>query len=110
MHSQTGSKVARVIRQTVERTPQGKQPRYDWVIVHAWSWFKKASGNDENAEDMSQEDAAAKGGQSIYAPVTWCAGRLPASIRTVGPEELVWRIRLKHNPEQTKRLIQDWPR
>jgi hypothetical protein len=106
----TPAKVARVIQKTVEDTPPGEQPRYDWVIVHAWSWFKKASGNDENAENMPQEDAAAKGGQSVYAPVTWCAERLPANIRTVGPEELIWRIRMKHNPEQTKKLIQDWPR
>jgi len=106
----TPAKVARVIRQTVEKTPRGEQPRYDWVIVHAWSWFKKTSGNDENAEDMPQEDAAAKGGQSVYAPVTWCAERLPSNIRTVSPEELIWRIRMKYNPEQTKKLIQEWPR
>jgi len=106
----TPAKVARVIRQTVEETPRGEQPRYIWVIVHAWSWFKKASGNNEKAEDMPQEDAATKGGQSVYAPFTWCAERLPANIRTVGPEELSWRIRMKHNPEQTKKLIQDWSR
>lgn len=106
----TPAKVARVIRQTVEQTSRGAQPRYDWVIVHAWSWFKKASGNDEAAEDMPQEEAVAKGGQSLFAPVTWCAERLPANIRTVAPEELIWRIRMQHNPGQTKKLIQDWPR
>ena len=104
----TPAKVAREIRQSVENAPRGETPRYDWVIVHAWSWFKKASGTDENAEDMPQEDAAAKGGQSVYGPVTWCAERLPANIRTVSPEELIWRIRMKHNPEQTKKLIQQW--
>ena len=106
----TPAKIAREIRQTVEKTTPGGQPRYDWVIVHAWSWFKKASGDDENAEDMPQEDAIAKGGQSVFAPVAWCAGRLPPNIRTVGPEELIWRIRMQHKPEQTKKLIQDWPR
>jgi len=106
----TPAKVAREIRQTVEQTPRGEPPRYDWVIVHAWSWFKKAAGNDENAENMSPEEAAAQGGQSVFAPVTWCAERLPANIRTVGPEELIWRIRMQHNPAQTKKLIQDWPR
>ena len=109
----TPAKVAREIRQSVENAPQDELPRYDWVIVHAWSWFKQAPGNDENAEDMMpqapREEAVAKGGQSIYAPVTWCAGRLPANIRTVSPEELIWRIRMKHNPEQTKKLIQQWP-
>jgi hypothetical protein len=108
----TPAKVAREIRQTVEKTPRDEPPRYDWVIVHAWSWFKKVPGNDENAEDMPEQDpaaATAKGGQSIYGPVTWCAQRLPSNIRTVGPEELIWRIRMKHDPEQTKNLIQEWP-
>ncbi|HVM63012.1 MAG TPA: hypothetical protein VMV72_19290 [Verrucomicrobiae bacterium] len=104
----TPAKIARVIRQSVENTPRDDGPRYDWVIVHAWSWFKKAPGEDENAEDMPQQDAAANGGQSIYGPATWCAERLPGSIRVVRPEELVWRIRMKHNTEQTARLIRGW--
>jgi GxGYxYP putative glycoside hydrolase C-terminal domain len=109
----TPAKVARMIHQTVDNTPRAEQPRYDWVIVHAWSWFKQAPGNDGNAEDMPQmppEEAAAQGGQSLYAPATWCAHRLPASIHIVAPEELVWRLRMKHNPEQTKKLIQEWLR
>ena len=108
--SGTPAKVAREIRQTVESTPPSELPRYDWVITHTWSWFRKAPGANENAEDMPKENAAAQGGVRGYTPVTWCAERLPSNIRTVGPEELIWRIRMKHNPEQTKKLIQDWPR
>jgi hypothetical protein len=110
--SGTPAKVAREIRQTVEKAAAAELPRYDWVNVHAWSWFKKTPGTDEDAEDVTQEEgeAQAQGGERIYRPAMWCADRLPANIRTVGPEELVWRIRMKHNPEQTKKLIQDWPR
>jgi hypothetical protein len=106
----TPAKIAREIRQTVENGQPAERPRYDWVNVHAWSWFKKAPGTDEDAEDMPQplEGVAAQGGVRGYAPVTWCVERLPSSIRTVGPEELIWRIRMKHNPEQTKKLIQEW--
>jgi hypothetical protein len=107
--SGTPAKVSHEIRQTVGDTPPAELPRYDWVNVHAWSWFKKAPGAEENAEDLPQEDAEAQGGTRGYTPATWCVERLPASIRTVGPEELVWRIRMKHNPEQTRKLIQDWP-
>ena len=81
--------------------------------MHVWSWFKPAPGENEKAEDMpsmSREEAAALGGQSLYSPARWCAERLPANIRTVSPEELIWRVRMKHNPEQTKKWIQDWPR
>ena len=57
---------------------------------------------------MPQENAEAQGGERVYRPVTWCVERLPANIRTVGPEELIWRIRMKHNPEQTNKSIQEW--
>jgi hypothetical protein len=105
----TPAKVAREIRQTVESAPPGELPRNDWVIAHVWSWFKRAPGADESAEDMPQENAAAQGGVRGYTPVTWCAARLSSNIRVVGPEELIWRIRMKHDAEQTKKLITAWP-
>ena len=104
----TPAKVARDIRQTVEKTSRGELPRYDWVITHAWSWFRKAPGTEENTENLPQETAAANGGVRGYSPVTWCAERLPVSVRTVSPEELAWRIRMKHDPLLTKRLIAEF--
>ena len=98
----TPAKVTREIRQTTDASPS---PRYDWAIAHAWSYFRNAPGNDENAEDIPQENAEAKGGVRGYSPVLWCAERLPASIRVVNPEELAWRIRMAHNPAQTRSLI-----
>jgi hypothetical protein len=100
--------VAHEIAQTVEKTPEEQLPRYDWALSHVWSYFKKAPGNDENAEDMPQGNAGAKHGVRGYTPVVWCAERLPADIRVISPEEMVWRIRMKHNPAQTKALIQNW--
>ncbi|MGA2557496.1 MAG: hypothetical protein ABSG04_14615 [Verrucomicrobiota bacterium] len=101
----TPARVARAIRDTVEKSPADQLPRYDWVIAHAWSWFKRAPGSDENAEDMRQENAAAQGGVCGYSPVTWCAERLPEGIRVVSPEELAWRIRMKHDGAATRKLI-----
>ena len=74
----TPAKVAREIRRTVESTAPAQLPRYDWVIAHAWSYFKQSPGADENAENLTQDNAEANGGARGYAPVTWCAGRLPA--------------------------------
>ena len=105
----TPAKIAREIRQTVENASSDQLPRYDWVIDHVWSWFKRAPGTDENAENMPQENAATEGGVRGYSPVTWCAERLPANVRVVSPEELVWRIRMKHNPPQTEKLISQFP-
>ena len=101
----TPAKIAREMAKTVEKMPADQLPRYDWVICHAWSWFKKSPGSDENAENMPQENAATQGGVRGYSPVTWCAERLPPTVRVVSPEELVWRIRMKHDPSQTKKLI-----
>jgi hypothetical protein len=103
----TPARVAREIRNTVASARPAELPRYDWVIAHVWSWFKHAPGSDEKAEDL--ENASAPGGVRGFTPVTWTAARLPANIRTVHPEELLWRIRMKHDPEQTKRLIAAWP-
>lgn len=101
----TPAKVAREIRETVEKTSRPQTPRYDWVIAHVWSYFQRRPGPDEDAENMPQENAAAAGGVRGYSPVTWCGERLPASIRIVSPEELAWRIRMQHDPSQTKKLI-----
>jgi len=101
----TPAKVAREIRQTVENTQPAQLPRFDWVIDHVWSYFKHAPGTDEDAENMPQENAANENGVRGYSPVAWCAERLPAGIRAVSPEELAWRIRMKHDPSQTEKLI-----
>ncbi len=109
-HAGTPAKVAREIRQTVDEITPGQPPRNDWVIAHAWSYFKKAPGSDDDAENMPQENAAAAGGMRGYTPVTWCAERLPASIRVVNPDELAWRVRMQHNPAQTKELMEQLQR
>lgn len=103
--SGTPAKVAREIRQTVEQTPQERLPRYDWVIDHVWSYFKNSPGTDENGENMAQDSAETQHGLSGYQPAKWCAERLPADIRVIGPEEMAWRIRMKHNPSQTNVLL-----
>jgi len=108
--SGTPAKIAREIREAVGKTPPEELPRHDWVITHAWSYFRKAPGTDENAESLPQANAAAEGGLRGYAPVTWCAERLPANIRVISPEELVWRIRMKHDPAQTKMFMGQFDR
>jgi len=101
----TPAKVAREIRQTTDGTAPAQPPRQDWVIAHVWSYFKYSPDTDENAENLPQEAAEAHGGVRGYSPVVWCAERLPAGVRVVNPEELAWRIRMQHDPAQTKRLV-----
>ena len=108
----TPAKIAREIRETVESTPRLEMPRYDWVLNHAWSYFKQAPGTNESAEDLPRkqdlkpgEKYEDLGGVRGYSAALWCAERLPESIRVVSPDEMLWRIRMKHNPAQTKKLI-----
>jgi hypothetical protein len=103
--SGTPAKIAREIKQTVEQTPKERLPRYDWVIDHVWSYFKNSPGTDENAENVAQESALAHNGLRGYRPAEWCAERLPADIRVMSPEEMAWRIRMRHNPSQTNALL-----
>ena len=102
--SGTPAKVAREIR----KAASGKVVRNDWVIIHAWSYFRKALGNDENTEDMNQSDAENQGGVRGYSPAVWCAERLPANVKVVTPEELAWRIRMKRDAKTTKKLIEEF--
>lgn len=99
----TPAKVAREIRESCA----GKTPHYDWVSVHAWSYFKRIAGNDETAEDMPQTNAEAQGGIRGYTAALSCAERLPVDVRVVTPDELVWRIRMKHDAAATSRLLEE---
>ena len=97
---------AKIAREITESVAQSTKPRYDWAITHAWSYFKKSTTRDETAENLPQENAPSNGGLRGYIPVTWCADRLPSNIRVISPEELLWRIRMQHNPNQTRKQIE----
>ncbi|QEH34723.1 hypothetical protein OJF2_32650 [Aquisphaera giovannonii] len=101
----TPAKVARLIRESdAAAAKAGEPPRLDWAIVHAWSYFRRAPGVDEAAEEIPQDEGPSRGVRG-YVPATWCAERLPDSIRVVSPEELAWRIRMRHDPEATRKAI-----
>ena len=102
--SGTPAKVAREIKQTVEQTPHEKLPRYDWVIAHVWSYFKESPGTDENAEQLSQENATTNWNTGLFAG-SLVRRTFASHIRVISPEEMVWRMRMKHDPSQTKEFM-----
>jgi hypothetical protein len=104
----TPAKIAREINQNVQQAKREARQNLDWVIVHCWSYFKQAAGANEDAENMQQQNAEQQGGVRGYAPVKWCVDRLPPEVRVVSPEELLWRIRMEHNPAQTRRVLKNW--
>jgi hypothetical protein len=100
--SGTPAKVAREIRESAS----SEGPRHDWAIVHAWSYFRRVPGADENAENLPQNQAQALGGVRGFKAALWCSERLPTDVRVVTPGELIWRIRMAHNPKATKKLLE----
>ncbi len=48
------------------------------------------------------EDRAAVRG---VAAVEWCMERLAPSVHVVSLEEVLWRIRMKHDPDATRKII-----
>ena len=101
----TPAKVAREIRQTLEKTEPAGLPRYDWAVAHAWSYFRPAPGADEDAENPTPGPTPPADGVRGYAPVTWCTRRLPADVRPMDVEEMAWRLRMRRDPGPTRAAI-----
>jgi len=38
-------------------------------------------------------------------PVSWCIDRSDKKIKVVSPKDLLWRVRMKHNREETLNTI-----
>ena len=74
--------------------------KFSAVIVHAWSSF-----NDTGvSEDESAENAS--GGTFRGASAAeMCARRLDDKYEVVNMQEMIWRIRMQHSPEQTKKYL-----
>lgn len=71
-----------------------------WTVVHAWSRYRRnSSGAIVDAEDSDR--TASRGVKAV----SWCVERLTSPTQVVSLEELLWRIRMKHDPETTRAII-----
>jgi len=74
-------------------------------IVSGWYIIAPPDGTillrrlHENAQ-YGQPDTSAG-----VTPIGWCIERLDKNIKVVSPEELLWRLRMEHNPIQTRKAI-----
>jgi hypothetical protein len=74
----------------------GKQSStLSWTIVHAWS-------------DFSRSSKVTKSPAIGFNPVKATESLLSEGIKTVSANELLWRMRMKYRPDQTKRLKSLW--
>lgn len=73
------------------------QEHLGWTIVHAWSAFR----NPVNKSDTKKQHGV--------EPVVWIKELIDKrKTKIVSIEELLWRLRMLHNPEDTKALINHW--
>jgi hypothetical protein len=92
----TPAKIARLINGRADTE------RFSFATVHAWSSFREA--DHEQDEEVPGESGGVRG----LLPVSWCVRRLKSTVKVVTPEELIWRLRMEHDPAATKEVIRKW--
>lgn len=76
--------------------------KLDWTIVHAWSEFADPSSGKADPAKGVKDDTARRGVPAVW----WTKERINENTTIVSLEELLWRIRMKHDPEATKRVME----
>lgn len=96
------------------RTDTTANAKFSLVCVHAWSKFlDRGTDSDETAENLPEYEKIPWDDPRIVhsaGAAELCARRLGDGFRTVNAEELIWRIRMEHNPEETRRAVREWQR
>ena len=75
-------------------------PEFNLICIHAWSRF---SDQGKDCDDLAETKDATTGGPGIARLLE---NHLDDSYETVSLEELIWQIRMKHRPEQTKFFLE----
>jgi hypothetical protein len=84
-----------------DATATTESPAMYWTVVHAWSRYKmQKDGAIVDVDNDSHQ------GSRGLTPVKWCIDRIDPLTKVVTVEELLWRIRMKRYPEQTKGIIE----
>lgn len=76
-----------------------EQPDFSLIDIHAWSSFADIGSSDDVVGE------ATKGNISGAGAAAMCQRRLPSNYKCVSLQEFIWRMRMKHNKEQTTKLV-----
>jgi len=102
------SRVAEMVSAMPHDGAVASEDRFSWVVVHAWSWFKKRGPDDAvEAEEVDQASASSRLGPASagimrgMAPVRWCAEALAPHVRVLTPTDLLLMMRLRLRPQAT---------
>lgn len=103
------AKIARLLNQQAAGAADSDPLSYGLVVVHAWSYFRHVP--DKNADDEAENvprgvsRAVQPDVHRGLAPVQWTIQRLEPTLNVVSIEELIWRVRMRHDPSTTKDII-----
>lgn len=75
------------------------------VCVHCWSMFSdQGTTTDEVAENISKENMTVHSAGAAEL----CTRRLGKDFQLCNTQELIWRIRMEHNPKNTKKALRNY--
>lgn len=75
------------------------QPDFSLIDIHAWSSFADIGNSNDQLGETLDGNISGAGAAAL------CQRRLPKNYKCVSLQELIWRMRMKHNKEQTTRLV-----
>lgn len=87
----------------VARLIEEEQPDFSLVDVHAWSTFSDIGVSDDEVGE-TEGNKNVKGAGAAYL----CQRRLPDKFKCVSLQEFIWRMRMKHNREQTLKVLEQY--
>lgn len=81
--------------------------QFNLVCLHCWSKFQDNGGSDDELSENILNPDAYSYDNVIHSSgaAEKCIERLDDKIQVVSLQELIWRIRMKYRPEQTKQLL-----
>lgn len=82
------------------KAEQGEES-FSLISVHAWSKFKDCGMAADELEENRDGNLKGPGAAKL------CKQHLDDNFETVSVQELIWRIRARHQPEQTARLLRE---
>ena len=80
-----------------------ERPDFSLIDVHCWSTFTDIGlSNDPVAESAPGGNVSGAGAAAM------CQRRLPQNYKCVSLQEFIWRMRMKHNKEQTEAVLKSY--
>jgi len=83
----------------VAKLLKDEQPDFSLIDIHAWSSFADIGNSDDLVGESAQGNVSGAGAAAM------CQRRLPNNFKCVSLQEFIWRMRMKHNKEQTIKLL-----